>query len=141
MSIANFSLSTRIITLAAAALLSSACAGEGAAVPTAPSTPVAPAPAVPVASANVAMNSSNDGYGNSSNTFAPGDVYIVRNGTVSWSNGTGITHNVNFAGATGAPANIANYSTGTQERTFPTSGTFNYSCTLHSGMTGVVRVE
>lgn len=141
MTISKSSQSTRILALAATTLFSLACAGEGAAAPTAPFTPVTVAPAVPVASANVAMNSSDDGYGSSSNTFAPRDVYIVRNGTVSWSNGTGINHNVNFAGAAGAPVNVANYSNGTQERAFPTSGTYNYNCTLHSGMSGVVRVQ
>ena len=140
MTIANATLSTRIIILAATVMLSSACAGEYA-PPSAPAAPATAAPDVPVASANVAMNSSSDGYGGNSNTFVPREVYIVRNGTVSWNNGTGINHNVNFAGATGAPANVVNYSTGTQMRTFPTSGTYNYSCTLHSGMTGVVRVE
>lgn len=131
--------SPRVI-IAAAALLSGACSGGEVAAPTVPE-PIVGTPAVPVASANVAMSVSDDGYGSSSNSFVPREVYIVRNGSVTWNNGTGINHNVNFAGAAGAPANVATFSSGAQQRMFPTSGTYDYSCTLHAGMTGVVRVQ
>ncbi len=48
-------------------------------------------------------------------------------------------HNVNFSTA-GAPANIDNTSSGAVTRLFPNAGTFQYQCTLHSGMTGTVVV-
>lgn len=108
-----------------------ACSGDAAA-PTTPGTPEAP-----VANAVVAMTVTNDAY----NSFVPGNVFIVRNGTVTWNNGSGLIHNVTFDVVAGAPANVANFGAGSAERTFASSGTFNYRCTLHTGMTGVVRVE
>lgn len=77
-------------------------------------------------------------------SFAPTSVSITRNGTVTWNNTSGITHNVTFT-TTGSPANIADHSSGNNERTFPTAGTFNFHCTIHgtasSGMTGSVTVQ
>jgi plastocyanin len=101
--------------------------------PTGP--PTGPPTGDPVAAADVSMPS---GGGNS---FEPNNVYVILNGTVTWTNDAGRNHNVTFAATTGAPANIANYSDGSVLRTFATSGTFNYQCTLHSGMTGTVRVQ
>jgi plastocyanin len=86
------------------------------------------------------MSTTYDQVYGESNTFSPAAVTIARNGTVTWTNATGTAHNVTFAG-TGAPANIANYSTGSNARTFATAGTFSYQCTNHSGMTGSVTVQ
>lgn len=101
-----------------------------------PNTPNTPAPQT----ASVELTSTGDGYGSLAHAFTPDRVTVARGGTVSWGNGTGILHNVNFASAS-APADIANFSSGNIERTFPTAGTFSYSCTNHSGMTGVVEVR
>lgn len=60
---------------------------------------------------------------------------------MTWNNTSGVTHNVTFAAATGAPSNIGDHSSGSNARTFNTSGTFNYSCTLHGGMAGSVTVR
>jgi plastocyanin len=73
-----------------------------------------------------------------SNAFDPPTVTIPDEGTVTWT--FQALHNVQFAATTGAPANIGNTSTGTVSRTFSTPGTFNYSCTIHSGMDGSVVV-
>jgi len=97
--------------------------------------PVGPPSGDPVAAANVSMPS---GGGNS---FQPNDVFVILNGTVTWTNNAGRNHNVTFAATPGAPANITNYSDGSVQRTFATSGTFNYQCTLHAGMNGTVRVQ
>lgn len=117
-----------------------ACAAGDSPGPAGPPLGDAP-PVTPSASAMVAMNSSDDGYGSASNSFTPNNVYIVRDGTVTWSNGTGLLHNVTFSATTGAPTNVGAFNAGSQERTFGSSGTFNYSCTLHAGMTGTVRVQ
>lgn len=138
------SLSSRIsirgIVVTAAALVCAACGGGAAYSPTAPAGGTSSA-ATPTAGAVVAMTSANDGYGSTSNTFAPADAFILRNGTVTWNNGSGRMHNVTFAATAGAPTNIAGYGSGSQDRTFTSSGTFAYDCTLHSGMSGVVRVQ
>lgn len=73
------------------------------------------------------------------NQFNPNDVSIPVNGTVRWRNFGGTPHNSTGAGNAWVSANLA--PGGTFERTFPQAGTFNYSCTLHPGMNGVVRVQ
>jgi plastocyanin len=74
-------------------------------------------------------------------SFNPSSVTITRNGTVTWNNTSGVDHNVTFASTTGAPANVGTHNSGTNQRTFGTAGTFNYSCTLHGGMNGAVVVQ
>ena len=72
--------------------------------------------------------------------FTPSQVDIALGGTVTYSF-TGVTHNVNFDAATGAPANIANTSNANVSRQFNTAGSFGFQCTLHAGMTGMVVVH
>jgi uncharacterized protein YjdB len=72
--------------------------------------------------------------------FQPAAVDIAVGGTVTW-NFQSITHNVTFASATGAPANIGNTTNASASRTFTTAGTFLYDCTLHGGMSGRVVVH
>jgi plastocyanin len=71
--------------------------------------------------------------------FDPRTVAVTVGGIVTWS--FAILHNVVFATAPGAPANIADRGTGSEARTFNTVGTFNYSCTIHPGMQGTVVVR
>lgn len=101
-----------------------------------PNTPNTPAPQT----ASVELMSTGDGYGSLAHAFNPNRVTVARGGTVFWGNGTGILHNVSFVSGT-APADIPDFSSGSVERTFQTAGTFSYSCTNHSGMTGVVEVR
>ncbi len=72
--------------------------------------------------------------------FEPQTVAITRQGTVTWT--FAMLHNVTF-GSGGAPTggNIPDTGTGSVQRTFPNAGTFNYSCTIHPGMTGSVVVQ
>jgi plastocyanin len=74
-----------------------------------------------------------------SSTFDPDEVAITQGGTVTWN--FNLLHNVTFSTATGAPANITDRGTGSESRQFNTAGTFNYRCTIHSGMDGVVVVR
>jgi plastocyanin len=92
---------------------------------------------LPSPNAQVAMTSSADGY---SHSFIPSAVILTRGGTVTWSNTSGVAHNVTFTTA-GAPANIPNLLTGNATRTFPNAGTFGYRCTNHAGMEGEVTVQ
>jgi plastocyanin len=74
-----------------------------------------------------------------SSVFDPDEVAITRGGTVTWN--FNLLHNVTFSATTGAPANITDQGTGSASRQFNTVGTFNYRCTIHSGMDGVVVVR
>lgn len=105
--------------------------------PTAPNAPQAPA--APVNAASVGMRSTSDGYSDE-HRFTPESVTLRRNGTVTWSNETGVAHNVTFAGGAGAPASIGSHTAGSNVRTFGTAGTFTYSCTNHAGMSGTIAV-
>jgi len=72
------------------------------------------------------------------NVFSPVNIVISTGTTVTWTWAAGsTTHNVTF----GDGNNSGDKSTGTFSRTFSTAGTFNYSCTLHSGMNGSVKVN
>ena len=72
--------------------------------------------------------------------FQPADVRIQDGGTVNFQFGS-LGHNVDFAPTTGAPTDIPGTNTNTTiSRIFNTTGVFNYQCTIHPGMSGVVRV-
>ncbi|MBK8247925.1 MAG: putative Ig domain-containing protein [Gemmatimonadetes bacterium] len=76
----------------------------------------------------------------------PGDVFspfLIRvrpGGTVTWRFGAA-QHNVIFAPAPGAPANIDIVSSVDVSRTFPRPGEYRYDCTIHPGMAGRVEVR
>ena len=76
---------------------------------------------------------------NTASQFVPGEVTIADDGTVTWTFQS-VTHNVQFAATTGAPANIGNSTSESVSRTFNPPGTFEYSCSLHPGMSGSVVV-
>lgn len=73
-------------------------------------------------------------------SFSPTSLTIQAGGTVTWSNPSGIRHNVTFT-TSGAPGNIDDHTSGTNQRTFGSAGTFNYNCTNHGGMNGAVAVQ
>ena len=77
--------------------------------------------------------------GAASNDFQPDFVAVARTGTVTWTFG-GRAHNAEFSGTAGAPANIPVTTNASLARTFGTSGTFSYTCTLHPNMNGTVLV-
>jgi plastocyanin len=72
-------------------------------------------------------------------SFDPSIVDIAAGGQVTWTNGSGVQHNVTFVSST--IADIGNHTSGSTARTFPSAGTFDYQCTLHAGMTGSVIVH
>lgn len=86
-------------------------------------------------------NAVNVVAGAETNDFTPREVAIQRGGVVTWTF-PGTTHNVDFGGTAGAPANIGN--TGNSNtgisRSFANAGSFAYVCSLHSGMGGSVLV-
>lgn len=72
--------------------------------------------------------------------YSPNRIDLAQGGTVRFIF-TAVAHDVRFNGATGAPADIQVESNTTVSRTFANKGTFNFLCTLHSGMTGTVTVH
>jgi len=74
-------------------------------------------------------------------TFNPSSLNIVAGGTATFAFGA-VGHNVYFDAATGAPANIPGVNANTSvTRTFPTAGTYVYTCHIHPGMTGRIVVS
>jgi plastocyanin len=70
--------------------------------------------------------------------FNPSAVTIAANSTVTWNwNSGGVVHNVTFTDGTTS----GNKSSGSYQRTFPTTGSFSYMCTIHGSiMSGTVTV-
>jgi plastocyanin len=95
----------------------------------------------PVSNASISVSATGDGYGATTYTFDPAGVTLKRGGTVTWSNSTGVTHNVVFTSAPGVPANVADFGSGSQSRTFDTAGTYEFQCTHHSSMSGTIVVQ
>ena len=76
----------------------------------------------------------------SGDVFTPNKVAVGIGGQVTWTFGATI-HNVTFAPQAGAPANISDTYSVSVSRTFNSAGNFNYSCTIHAGMSGQVVVR
>lgn len=77
--------------------------------------------------------------------FRPSDVTIVRGDTVRWTNAQPIFHTIspdnrNQPGAW-RTENMPARTGATFSHTFDADGTFHYRCTVHFGMTGIVRVR
>jgi plastocyanin len=105
-----------------------------------PPGPPGPPTNTPSATLDVAMQSSQDPYGSGENNYySPNSANLTLGGTVTWSNGTGVTHNVTFT-TPNSPANIPNMSSGSAVRTFTTAGAYDYHCTNHQGMDGRITV-
>jgi plastocyanin len=75
-------------------------------------------------------------------SFSPARVSFGAGGTVTWQFTGSTRHNVTFSGAAPTGGNVPDTDAGgSAQRTFPTAGTFPYSCTRHSGMNGTVVVQ
>jgi plastocyanin len=77
--------------------------------------------------------------------FSPSDVTIARGLTVRWVNDQAIAHtitpsNLQQAGVW-ATQNIPATQGANFSHAFNTAGVFNYTCTLHVGMTGRITVQ
>ena len=94
----------------------------------------------PSSSATVGMNTSADAYGYATNSFQPGSVTIKVGGSVTWTYDNAVVHNATFSATAGAPTSVPNGRNGSVSRTFGTAGDYDYQCTNHAGMNGVVKV-
>ncbi len=93
-----------------------------------------PPPAAPPSATVLAQNSA-DGYGGSGFVFAPALAQIAVSGNVIFRNETGVDHNVTMDGVSHPIAPAATFT-----RTFNAVGTYAFTCTLHTGMSGIVSV-
>ncbi|CAN5652427.1 hypothetical protein BH23GEM6_BH23GEM6_11710 [soil metagenome] len=77
-------------------------------------------------------------------SFTPADVTVARGGTVRWVNGASIAHTITPANSSQdgvwQSQNIPAQQGFSFSHTFTTAGVYNYSCILHAGMVGVIRV-
>ena len=114
-----------LLSLAAAIV---GCGGGGGGGGT-PITPVTPTP--PVATTSVTMKNT---------AFTPPDIVVSPGATVTWTNDDGTAHNATFSNA--AITSTESFATGSRTVVMPaTPGTYSYTCTIHGGMNGTVKVQ
>jgi plastocyanin len=111
-----------------AVLFSAAAACSGSGYGTGPGTNPPPPPPRTVAATNGLV-------------FTPSTLHVNAGDQVTFSFGS-VAHNVFFGVANGAPSNIDGINANSSvQRTFPTAGTYTYTCHLHPGMSGTVVVD
>lgn len=72
------------------------------------------------------------------NFFNPTSSTVSAGGTVTWTWGGGVDHNVTFSAGSSSGTQTA----GTFARTFADAGSFGYQCTIHgSSMSGTIVVQ
>lgn len=71
--------------------------------------------------------------------YLPAQVHVAAGGVVTWTIGA-IHHTITFVSA-GSPLDIPEIIETSAARTFPSSGSFNYVCSIHSTMSGTVHVH
>ena len=118
------------LRLALALVFAAACGGGGGS--DGPTTPIIPTtPNTPVATTNVSLQS---------NLFNPADIVVAPSAVVTFTNTDNIAHNVTFANQN--IASVDNWSSGARTVTMPAAaGTYSYTCTIHAGMNGTVKVQ
>ena len=85
-----------------------------------------------------------------STTFTPTTRTVTKGSTVTWQNGSGVTHNIVWndatartaAGAGDGTGDMPNFASGSHTRMFKTAGTYGFHCTIHApGMVGTLTVQ
>jgi len=71
--------------------------------------------------------------------FDPGTITITTNSTVTWTNKDAIAHTVTSDNGAFDSGSIAGG--GSFSHTFTVAGTYSYHCSIHTFMTGVVKVN
>jgi plastocyanin len=90
---------------------------------------------IPTAPTNVTTIVAKANY-----TFTPPWTSVPVGSTVTFQF-EGVAHSPTFSAILGAPASIPSTANASVTRTFPSKGVFNYTCALHSFMTGRITVE
>jgi plastocyanin len=73
------------------------------------------------------------------NVFDAADITVAAGSTVRWRNAGSVEHNSTSTAGIWASGNLAPGAT--FARVFGEAGTFSYACTLHAGMSGIIRVQ
>jgi plastocyanin len=79
--------------------------------------------------------------GTGTGSFSPSSLTVNAGATVTFSNPSGVAHNVVFDGTAPVGGDIGVISSGSQTRTFTTAGTYPFHCAIHDGMSGTVTVK
>ena len=125
-----------VATVSSTGLVTGVAAGQATITATAGSVASAPT-AITVTAGSFPLSATVNMPGT---VFSPTSVDIAQGGTVSFVF-PALAHNVLFNTTTGAPQDIPITSNATVSRTFATKGTFNYVCSIHSGMIGTIVVR
>ena len=107
-----------------------ACGGSSSdGTPTTPTTPTTPSP--PLATTSVSLRN---------NLFDPVNIVVAPSATITFNNADGFGHDVTFANQT--ITSVPRWSTGDRTVAMPAAtGTYAYTCTIHAGMNGTVKVQ
>jgi plastocyanin len=92
----------------------------------------------------------SDTFVTASSTIQPVALTFAANATVTWTNDSGVEHNVVFddpaaalaVGTGGTSGNFDAPTSTTNQRQFAVSGSSHpFHCTIHAGMSGIVNVQ
>jgi plastocyanin len=119
----------------AAAFGVTSCSGYSAAAPTGGN-------ANEVCSANTICMIFVPAYsGPGEGSFSPATLTVAKGTTVTFTNKSGVTHNVIFDTNAPSGGDITSIDSGSQTRTFATVGTSTFHCSIHAGMSGQIVVQ
>jgi plastocyanin len=124
---------SRIAALSLAVVLAACGGSSGGSSTPPPTSPGTGTPGLtnPTVTTSVAIQNT---------AFNPTDIQVVPSAVVTFTNNDNIAHNVTFSNS--AIASVPNFNSGSRTVAMPaTAGTYTYSCTIHSGMTGSVLVK
>lgn len=119
----------RLSFMIATFCLAAACGGGGSGVQTNPVIPSTPDN--PIATTAVSLQD---------DAFNPNHIVVAPAAVVTFTNNDRIAHNVIFANQ--GITSITDWTSGDRTATMPTTpGTYSYTCTIHPGMSGTVKVQ
>lgn len=95
----------------------------------------------PCAANTICMRFSSSSYGSGTGSFSPSSLTVATGTVVTFTNGSGVTHNVVFDSKSPPGGDIGSISSGSQSRTFSAAGSYPFHCTLHEGMIGTITAQ
>lgn len=124
------------IRLALLVLIGMLIAACGSSSPPAPSPTPTPTPTpAPVNNVTIPQNAAGRG----SNAYAPNPLMVAVGSTVTWTNTDTIAHTATSNNGVFDSGSIP--AGGAFSFRFQNTGSFNYRCTFHPGMVGVIQVQ